>query len=524
MSNLEQKIEKIFSKWQEGICPGGQVVVRKQGYILYQNNFGYANIEQEVPVTDRTVFHVASVSKQVTVMAILLLQEDGKLTIEDDIREYVPEYIQFQEPLTIRQLMNNVSGIRDQWELLGLSGVRIVDTITQRDALSIIGKQQQLNFSPQSQFLYSNSNFTLLAEIVERLSGTSFDEFTTKRIFRPLGMKQTCFKDSYWKVIPRRADSYYDDGNGNFAASVLNYGTYGATSLNTTATDFLKWMDNYKNPVICSNETLQIMWETRPFTDGTENSYAGGLFVGEHRGRNYFEHGGADAAFRSAMIRFPEEGVDIVLFANTQNMLMKDTALAVADAVFGDDREEFASQTEHVPDEYMEEVDVATVEGVYFPVKGTPFMRFDIEVKGGWPHLKHPYGTAPLKLISQNHYKIDSLSIDLFLGKKTGMKWNGKLVELKKLTSYPAEQGMQWQGCYESSELETTYRVIEKDGILHLSHDRHGDEILYHLEGSSFIVNAPFTFQVEFFEEAGEVTGFEFHGGRVKNVKLTKKK
>ncbi|MCD8510024.1 MAG: beta-lactamase family protein [Bacillus sp. (in: Bacteria)] len=399
--------------------------------MLYQKNFGYANLEQQVPITDNTVFHVASVSKQVTVMSILLLQEDGKLNIDDDVQEYVPELIQFNEAVTIRQLMNNVSGIRDQWELLGLSGVRIVDTITQRDALSIIEKQQQLNFSPQSQFLYSNSNFTLLAEIVERLTGKTFNQFTQERIFKPLGMTQTCFKDSYWEVIPYRADSYYDTGTGKYVASVLNYGSYGATSLNTTVRDFLKWMDNYKTPVLCSEETLQIMWETRPLLDGTRNNYAGGLFVGEHRGRNYFEHGGADAGFRSAMIRFPDEDVDIVLFSNTQNMLMKDTAFAVANAVFGEVPEEKTKETEYELDPYKGELDLTSVEGVYFPVTETPFMRLDLMVVDGVLHFKHPYGTAPLKHINGNHYRINSLGIELYLGKNIIMKWNGKLVEMK---------------------------------------------------------------------------------------------
>ncbi|WP_049786637.1 serine hydrolase domain-containing protein [Evansella cellulosilytica] len=290
--NIEEKIDSIFSKWQQGFCPGGQVIVRKDGETIYKKNFGYANIEHHVPVKDETVFHVASVSKQITVMCILLLHEDGKIHIDDDISKYIPDLVNFTEKVTIRNMINNVSGIRDQWELLGLSGVRIVDTITQRDALRVISKQKELNFTPTSKFLYSNSNFTLLSEIVERMCGASLQNFAYERIFKPLGMENTFFKDHFSKIIRNKANSYYNNGEGQYVYSVLNYGTYGATSLNTTATDFLKWMDNFKQSSICKEETLKMMYERPTLTDGSVSSYAGGIFIDKYKGHSYIEHGG----------------------------------------------------------------------------------------------------------------------------------------------------------------------------------------------------------------------------------------
>ncbi|MFA9560133.1 serine hydrolase domain-containing protein [Evansella sp. AB-rgal1] len=521
MNKMEKRIDSIFSKWQNGLCPGGQVVVRKGGEVVYKNNFGYANIEHEIPVRDETVFHVASVSKQITVMCVLLLQEDGKLHIDDDVREYVAEYIAFQEPVTIRQMMNNVSGIRDQWELLGLSGVRIVDTITQRDALSLIGKQRKLNFEPQSQFLYSNSNFSLLAEIVEKLSGKTLNEFAEERIFRPLGMKSTFFKDNYWKVIPHKANSYYDDGTGDYVYSVLNYGTYGATSLNTTATDFLKWMENYNTPTICKEETIQMMCEKPTLSDGLESSYAGGLFVGEHKGHKYIEHGGADASYRSAMLRFTDDDIDIVLFSNTQNMLMKDAAFAVADALFGYEEKELQVDQ---PKEYEGKLDTGKVEGYYFPSSDSLHMAFDVFVKDGSVHMKNAYGSAPLTHVSGNHFVIDQFNLDLYLGESPVLKTKEKLVPLKKLAPFTPEDSSVYEGRYHSVELDTAYEVVKKDGALYLSHFRHGEQVLYQLEENKFVTNAPFTFVVEFMKEGEEVTGFVFNGGRVKNVEVVREK
>lgn len=519
MSNLEQKIDALFTKWQDGLCPGGQVAVRKRGKVIYYKNFGYANIEHRIPIKDETVFHVASVSKQVAVMSVLLLQEDGKLNIDDDVRDYVAEYINFEEPVTVRHLINNCSGIRDQWELLGLSGIRIVDTITQQDALSLIGKQKELNFEPQSQFLYSNSNFTLLAEIVERLSGQTLNQFATARIFKPLQMDRTFFKDNYWKVIPNKANSYYDDGDGNFVYSVLNYGTYGATSLNTTATDFLKWMENYKNPTICSETTLGLMMETRQLTDDTVNSYAGGIFVGEHKGHHYIEHGGADAAYRSEVMRFTDDDVDIVLLSNTQNILMKDAAFAVADVIFGYEED---SSADEQPDQYSENVNLNEIEGYYFPSADSTIMAFDIKLIDGKAHMKNPYGYAPLTHISGNRYKIEQFNFDLYLGNNSALKTKDKLIPLKKVTPFEPTNSSIYTGTFQSSELDTVYEVIEKDGVLYVSHFRHGDQVLYEVDDNKFVTNVPFTFTVEFEKENDQVTGFIFNGGRVKNVKLEK--
>ncbi len=515
MNNLEQKIDAIFSRWQAGVCPGGQVVVRKGGQLIYKRNFGYASLEHQIPVNDETVFHVASVSKQVTVMCVLLLQEDGLLSIDDDVRAHLSGYFNFKEPVTIRQLMNNVSGIRDQWELLGLSGVRIVDTITQKDALSIISKQRELNFQPQSEFLYSNSNFTLLADIVEKLSGKNLQEFANERIFQPLGMHQTSFKENYWDVIPNKASSYYDDGTGRFYYSVLNYGTVGATSLNTTVTDFLKWMGNYKKPTICSQQTLEDMFASPVLTDGKKSSYAGGLFVGKYKGNAYIEHGGADAAYRSAMLRFTEADLDIVLFSNTQNTPMKDAAFAVADVVFGHEKRIDKGK---LPQEYEHVFNQDEVAGTYYSVSTPYIMTFTFSIKEGKPHVTHPYDDTPLKHVSGNHFRSDLLDYDFFFGENSVLKANDTFYTLQKLRPFQLTESSKYVGRYESDELDTFYDVVEKEGKLLLSHSRYGEQVLYQVDEKTFVINATFTFLVHFDDD-----GLIFTGNRVRNVRLEKR-
>ena len=521
--NIEKQIDSIFSKWNQGLCPGGQVAVRKKGEIIYKKNFGYASIEHSIPVKDDTIFHVASVSKQITVMCVLILHSEGKLSIDDDIRKYVPDLIQFTEPVTIRNMINNVSGIRDQWELLALAGVRIVDTITQEDALSLISKQKELNFEPLSQYLYSNSNFTLLAEIVKRISGKTLNEFATERIFKPLGMDKTFFRENHWEIIANKASSYYDTGNGEFVYSVLNYATYGATSLNTTAIDFFKWMDNYKNPRICDNETLELMFSPPKLKDGSMGSYAGGLFVGEYKGHKYIEHGGADAAFRSQIVQFTEDDLDIVVLSNTQNLLTKSAAFEIADLIFGH-KKESKSDSQTVPDFYVKDFNISEAKGYYYA--NTPdlgIISIQVLVKDNIPHVVGPYGDVPLTHISGNHFKANHLYAEIYLGENSGLKRGDNFIPLRRLSPYQSDYGLLYEGNYESEELDTSYRINREEGILHLWHSRNGKSILYEIEEGKFVTSGSLsTLLIEFTKESDAIRGFSLSGGRVKSIKFLK--
>ena len=185
------KVDKLFEKMDRTISPGCTLAAIKEGRIVYERGYGMADLDHNIPITPSTVFHVASMSKQFTAASILMLAQEGKLSLDDEVRKYVPELPDFGVPITIRQLVHHTSGLRDQWELLDLAGWRYsLDLITDDDVLSIMSRQKDLNFPPGSKHMYCNTGYTLLAQVVKRVSGQSFREFTTSRIFRPLGM--TC--------------------------------------------------------------------------------------------------------------------------------------------------------------------------------------------------------------------------------------------------------------------------------------------------------------------------------------------
>src|SRR5215472_9551553 len=238
---MAAKVDKVFEKWNRTDSPGCALGIYKDGQIVYKHGYGMANLNDDVPITPATVFHVASLSKQFTAASILLLAQEGKLSLDDPVRKYIPELPDSEAPVTIRQLIHHTSGLRDQWDLLGLAGWRYsLDLITDDDVLSVVTRQKDLNFPPGSKHLYSNTGYTLLAQIVKRVSGQSFREFTTARIFAPLGMTNTHFRDNHAEIVKNMAYGYEPAGD-MFSISITNFDTVGATSLLTTVEDLVKW-------------------------------------------------------------------------------------------------------------------------------------------------------------------------------------------------------------------------------------------------------------------------------------------
>lgn len=203
--DLAEQIDPFFEEFNKPDSPGISVAVIKDGHLIFSKGYGSAQLEYKVPVSTTTTFHVASVSKQFTAMAIMLLEKDGKLSLDEEVQKYLPWVPRFDHPVTVRQLVNHTSGIRDQWELLYMAGWRLDDVITMHDIRTMMERQTELNFVPQSDILYSNMGYTLLAEIVAAVSGKSFPDFTREQIFEPLGMKHTHFHLDHQEIDPGRS-------------------------------------------------------------------------------------------------------------------------------------------------------------------------------------------------------------------------------------------------------------------------------------------------------------------------------
>lgn len=516
--DIESKIDGIFTKWQEGNCPGGQVLVRRDGRTVYSKCFGMADLENCVPVVPQTCFHIASVSKQFTVLAILLLQEEHKLDIDDDLHRYIGDIVNIRTPIAIRNLMNNTSGIRDQWELFMLHGVRIDDVITMDDALHLLASQKSLNFPPGTRYLYSNSNFTLLAEIVSRVSGFPFPEFVQKRIFSRLGMERSYLKADVGMVIDKCARSYVDRGDGTFAYKPLNFCLYGPTSVNSTVLDLSRLLDQWEceSPTICSPRSREIMF-TRPFlSDGSRSVYGAGLEFGCHHGMEYFGHGGVDAGFRAQMMCFPHERLDIVVLCNTTNVLPKYAAFKIADMVLG------------VPDENRDDVPRAgkATPGVYCGIDVEEPCQISVVEEDGTCFIPREGHSVPLALCSGGEYRLGSLD-ERFIFHGNGLSYRTavKTFELQRMETVPARcvAGAPC-GLYRDDETGVSLEIVEHGGKLAVSRFRWHDVFLYQEKEDVFHFDVfnDLPSRLRFIREDGCISGFLLDCGRARNGRFRK--
>jgi CubicO group peptidase (beta-lactamase class C family) len=330
-------VDRIFARWDSATSPGCTVGVVRDGRMVYARGYGMANLDYDIPNAPVMAYYAGSVSKQFTAAAIALLATQGRLSLDDDVRTYVPELPDYGTPITVRQLVHHTSGVRDIYELMRLAGIRSEDVFSDEDALALIARQTALNFAPGSEYLYSNSGYFLLAQIVKRVSGMSLREYADANIFRPLGMTRTHFHDDPGHVMKQRAMSYQPDGAGSVAISYLqNFDKTGAGGLYTTIGDLAKWDENFYTRQV-GGDALHALLHTRGvLTGGDTIPYAFGNNVTTHRGLRTVEHGGTYMGYKAYFLRFPDQRFSVVELCNLGSIDPGPLAYAVAEVYLGD--------------------------------------------------------------------------------------------------------------------------------------------------------------------------------------------
>lgn len=527
----------LFSKWNKPNSPGASAAVLVNGEIVYKNGFGYSNIEYDIPNTPSTIFHVASVSKQFTTMAILLLESDGKLDIHDDIHEYLPKLPDFGHEITIEHLIHHTSGLRDQWELLYLAGWRDDDVTTREHVLKMVKRQKALNFEPGTRFLYSNTGYNLMVEIVERVTGKPFPEFTKERIFKPLGMNNTHFHDDNDMIVKNRAYSYKIDLEQSYKKSVLNFSTLGATSLFTTVEDLVKWGYNYNTMTVGGPKVIENMQKRYTLKNGETIPYAGGVKISEYRGLKTIEHNGADAGFRSSIVCFPEEKTVIAVLSNTATFKPEYYAKELAD-IFIPDSEFKCEDSFSFSNYYKDENDdnkIDDIEKLVGNYMTDPGIVFNVEAKNGELFISIPE-TPKLKLLNKkgNTYIAENA--------ETLIRWNileGKIKGFDVVNPYyesfaeklntidiDEKELYKYTGTYYSEELDTFYDFEIEDGFLVAKHNRHEDSKLLLYQENRFVseswgnhLSGDILFELN---QGSQVIGFHITTGRVINLWFNK--
>lgn len=530
----EKQIDQLFSRYNSQ-TPGASVAVARDGKIIFQKGYGSAALEYDIPITPTTVFHIASVSKQFTAFAILMLENDGKLSVNDDVRKYIPEVPDFGKVITLKQLIHHTSGLRDQWELLGMAGWRLDDIITTKQILNLVSRQKELNFTPGDEMVYCNTGYTLLAEVVARVSGMSFAAFTRTRIFEPLKMNQTLFYDDCEKLVKNRAYSFYQDSSG-YKKSILSYSTVGATSLFTTSADLCRWAMNFEKPLV-GQAFIDKMAERGVLNNGDTLGYAMGQGIHIYKGLRIFEHGGADAGYRSNLLRVPDQHFSVNVLSNFASFNPGDMASKIMQLYLADKLKTEPAGPVDKPKQQADSGTVAPGPEILQRYCGRyevqPGLIATITLQDN--NLFAEAGELPkTKMIplSPTRFEIREAGAEVtFVADEQGritkmmVMMQGQEITAMRLPDFdPARVDLaEFTGEYFSDELNTTYTLVVESGKLIARHFRTGDIHLKPVKADGFTGNQWFFGQVEMIRDNNKsINGFMVSTGRVRNLKFVK--
>lgn len=530
----EDQVDQLFLPWDNKDTPGASVAVVKDGSVIYKKGYGMANLEYDIPNSPSTVFHIASVSKQFTVFAVLLLEKEGKLSLEDDIRKYISEVPDFGKTITLRHLASHTSGMRDQWNLLCMAGWRMDDVITKEHVLKLVSKQKALNFDPGEEYFYCNTGFTLLAEVVARVSGMSFAEYTQANIFEPLGMSNTLFYDDHEKIVKNRAYSYRSGSEG-YKKSVLSYANVGATSLFTTVEDLSLWAMNFSALKVGDKNIIAKMNKPASLNNGTFFGGALGQFTGVYKGLNEIQHGGADAGYRTYLTRFPKENFAVIVFSNSAEFNPGGMAYKIVDIYLKDkiwtEPEKEASK-EPTSTVSVDQSTLKTYVGDYELQPGFVITITENEGKltgqaTGQPSVTLiPQSTTEF-LVQGVDAKIEFIPNDGEAVQALKLHQGGAIMEAPRIKAFDKTKVnlADFAGDFYSEELSTTYQFILEDDQLIARHSRLSDFELNPVKEDVFSGTAWYFGQVEFIRDSNDkITGCKVTNGRVRNLHFEKVK
>jgi CubicO group peptidase (beta-lactamase class C family) len=491
--SVNPAVDKLFAQWSRPDSPGCSLAVSRNGVPVYEHGYGMANLESGAAITSESVFHVASIAKQFTAMSILLLAQSGKLSLDDDVKMHIPGWSDHGSPITIRHLLTHTSGLRDAYLLSDLAppsseSVDRMDTI-----VHLLARARGLNFIPGAEFEYNNGGYTLLADIVKRVSGQSLRAFTEANIFRPLGMTHTHFHDDPTMIVSNRAAGYRFDAGGFHIALHDDLGRIvGNTGLFTTAPDLLLWEHNFGDARVGGQEPVTAMQTpviSTGFPDGS--SYGFGLEIGKYRGLRTVGHGGSDPGYSAYVVRYPDQGFAVAVLCNLENIDVEGLSRRVADIYLAN---AFAAPARSgagvtLAGAPLSATQIAGRAGLYFDASNGALER--ISVSNGELMLKDDASEGEgveLTPIGANRFVIPGTPTVLeFMPAVSGLSqeihWTGSgprtFVLRQVVPSLPSASELRaFAGKYASVELEGTYTLAVRDSQLAMQIPGRADIVL----------------------------------------------
>ena len=521
----QKSIDNVFSQWNNVNSPGCALALVQDGKITYSKGYGMADLEHGLSIQPNTVFYIGSVSKQFVTAAILLLEEQGKIDLDDDIRKYFPELPDYGYPINIRNLIHHTSGIRDYLQLWQMSGLNYLDEIEPEEALEIICRQKELNFEPGTRYLYSNSCYFMMALIVKRVTGKTIREYAQEHIFGPLEMNSTQFYDDNRRLIKNRAFGYGGTFEGEFSNMMMRFDLVGSGGIYSTVEDLYKWDQNFYHNILGSrgDKFIDHMLTNGKFKDGSDIGYAYALNKEIYRGLNTFGHGGALGGYRSHFVQFPDQKTSVIILCNFASMNPGGLAFQVADIVLAD---QFVEE-EVVVEEEIEPIKLSpkklkAFEGHYWNAWGNYSRR--IYVKESILMYDRGNGNeTELIPVGKQKFKMNlDLPISMFVSFEENKMMVGEEGDKPELFEEytPIEPSVSeleaLAGTYQADDVDAPFELVLEDGKLFMASPDGKAQIR---PVSKDVFTQTYIGQVTFKrDDSGNVEGLVLDAGRVRKM------
>ncbi|WP_341834212.1 serine hydrolase domain-containing protein [Chitinophaga pollutisoli] len=512
------RIESAFERFKPD-GPGAQMAISRNGKVIFSKSWGMADLERNVPMATTSLIEAGSVSKQFTAASILILEQQGKLSVADEVRKYVPELPEYGHPVRVSHLLHHSSGLKDWGSVAELTGwPRGERNYTNDDALRIICRQKSLNNPPGYEYIYSNTNYTLMTIIVERVSGKTLEEFTDEHIFTPAGMNASHWRQDHRQLVPHRAIAYGKDDRYGYHINMPNESVYGHAALLTTAEELLKWNDLYTSGRYGSPSLYPKQTETVPLTCGHPAMYAAGLMTAPINGRKAVTHSGATAGYRANLEYFPELGMSFAYLCNTSQFDRAATnAAAVVRNIFIPEPPKTPAPQTAVPAIAVPPEALRAFTGWYRNVRsddGIKITESNGNLYEGTKKL-HPAGGATFRNEGGMRYAFSKTDLFLITPQQDTFAF--------KPENYPdtAASNAEYAGEYVSSDAEARWKVTLDGKNLVVNIDRPGFKSpLQPLYKDAF---QSYFGLVRFRRDAqNRVTGLEITSGRARRVPFTR--
>lgn len=521
--NLLPQVDSLLNSYYQVNQPGIAIAIIEKGETIYTKRIGLANMEYGIPISDSTSFHIASVSKQFTAFLAVSLEKEGKFSMNDDIRKYLPELKQLPYEITLRQLANHTHGLPNLFELAQLKGIEIGDKMTHQEIVEMLLNIKRLNFKPGEKYEYNNTGFALLAEIIERIIGKPFQEILKDKIFTPSGMRHSIAVDNSLLIVKDKAYSYRLN-NGKYENYPFNIMANGSSGISTTINDLSKWAISFQYPSPERKAIFQRMQETTTLNSGEVIQYGLGLEFKSYKGLDLVFHGGGDAAYRSYILHAPKYQFSIVLLGNSNDFTPLKIVYQVVDLFLKEYQQELLKPKKI---NYTTQ-ELKIFEGTYQMFPGT---YYNIVAENDTLYFQS-YGTkdkALLPVIGDGNFLFPYIPTSKFSFYKdrfdfhiadfkyacTKVEMNSPKIEEINLT--------QFTGVYKNKEFNTVYELVIENNQLFAIHSFNKKIHLYPLSKNSFYTNKAFFGKLDFVKDLqGKVIKFQLSGQSLKDIEFNK--